>query len=86
MIRVVRPNVYMVVTVGGQTLVGMDERDHAAVETEWVENGETPFAEGPFGTYGEALGAAFEDSESTLLRNSPTSKLQGNIMAAWAVA
>ena len=53
---------------------------------EWVENGETPFAEGPFGTYGEALGAAFEDSESTLLRNSPTSKLQGNIMAAWAVA
>ena len=53
---------------------------------EWVENGETPFAEGPFGTYGEALGAAFEDSESTLLRNSLTSKLQGNIMAAWAVA
>ena len=53
---------------------------------EWVENGETLFAEGPFGTYGEALGAAFEDSESTLLRNSLTSKLQGNLMAAWAVA
>ena len=53
---------------------------------EWVENDETMFAEGPFGTYGEALGAAFEDSESTLLRNSLTSKLQGNIMAAWAVA
>ena len=53
---------------------------------EWAENGETLFAEGPFGTYGEALGAAFEDSESTLLRNSLTSKLQGNIMAAWAVA
>ena len=53
---------------------------------EWVENGETLFAEGPFDTYGEALGAAFEDSENTLLRNSLTSKLQGNIMAAWAVA
>ena len=53
---------------------------------EWVENGETLFAEGPFGTYGGVLGAAFEDSESTLLRNSLTSKLQGNIMAAWAVA
>ena len=53
---------------------------------EWVENGETPFVEGPFCTYGEALGAAFEDSENTLLRNSLTSKLQGNIMAAWAVA
>ena len=53
---------------------------------EWVENGEALFAEGPFNTYGEALGAAFEDSESTLLRNSLTSKLQGNIMAAWAVA
>ena len=53
---------------------------------EWAENGETLFAEGPFGTYGEALGAAFEDSENTLLRNSLTSKLQGNIMAAWAVA
>ena len=53
---------------------------------EWVENDETTFVEGPFGTYGEALGAAFEDSESTLLRNSLTSKLQGNIMAAWAVA
>ena len=52
----------------------------------WVENDETMFAEGPFGTYGEALGAAFEDSESTLLRNSLTSKLQGNLMAAWAVA
>ena len=53
---------------------------------EWVENGDALFAEGPFNTYGEALGAAFEDSESTLLRNSLTSKLQGNIMAAWAVA
>ena len=53
---------------------------------EWAENGETLFAEGPFGTYGEALGAAFEDSENTLLRNSLTSKLQGNLMAAWAVA
>ena len=53
---------------------------------EWVENDETTFVEGPFGTYGEALGAAFEDSESTLLRNSLTSKLQGNLMAAWAVA
>ena len=53
---------------------------------EWVENGETLFAEGPFGTYGVALGAAFEDSENTLLRNSLTSKLQDNIMAAWAVA
>ena len=53
---------------------------------EWAENGETLFAEGPFGTYGEALGAAFEDSENTLLRNSLTSKLQGNIMAAWVVA
>ena len=53
---------------------------------EWAENGETLFAEGPFGTYDEALGAAFEDSESTLLRNSLTSKLQGNLMAAWAVA
>ena len=53
---------------------------------EWVENDETLFAEGPLNTYGEALGAAFEDSESTLLRNSLTSKLQGNIMAAWAVA
>ena len=53
---------------------------------EWAENGETLFAEGPFDTYGEALGAAFEDSENTLLRNSLTSKLQGNIMAAWAVA
>ena len=53
---------------------------------EWVENDESTFAEGPFGTYGEALGAAFEDSESTLLRNSPTSKLQSSIMAAWAVA
>ena len=53
---------------------------------EWVENDETMFAEGPFGTYGEALGAAFEDSESTLLRNSLTSKLQSSIMAAWAVA
>ena len=53
---------------------------------EWVENGETLFAEGPFDTYGEALGAAFEDSENTLLRNSLTSKLQGNIAAAWAVA
>ena len=53
---------------------------------EWIENGETMFAEGPFGTYAVALGAAFEDSENTLLRNSLTSKLQGNIMAAWAVA
>ena len=53
---------------------------------EWAENGETLFAEGPFGTCGEALGAAFEDSENTLLRNSLTSKLQGNIMAAWVVA
>ena len=53
---------------------------------EWVENGEALFAEGPFGTYGEALGAAFEDSENTLLRNSLTSKLQGNLMAAWEVA
>ncbi len=53
---------------------------------EWVENDETLFAEGPFGTYAVALGAAFEDSENTLLRNSLTSKLQGNIMAAWAVA
>ena len=53
---------------------------------EWAENGETLFAEGPFDTYGEALGAAFEDSENTLLRNSLTSKLQGNLMAAWAVA
>ncbi len=52
----------------------------------WIENGETMFAEGPFNTYAEALGAAFEDSENTLLRNSLTSKLQGNIMAAWAVA
>ena len=49
-------------------------------------NGEALFAEGPFGTYGEALGAAFEDSENTLLRNSLTSKLQGNLMAAWEVA
>ena len=53
---------------------------------EWVENDETTFVEGPFGTYGEALGAAFEDSESTLVRNSLSSKLQGNLMAAWAVA
>ena len=53
---------------------------------EWVENDETLFADGPFCTYGEALGAAFEDSENTLLRNSLTSKLQDNIMAAWAVA
>ena len=53
---------------------------------EWVENDETLFADGPFCTYGEALGSVFEDSESTLLRNSLTSKLQGNIMAAWAVA
>ena len=53
---------------------------------EWVENDETMFAEGPFGTYGEALGAAFEDSENTLLRNSLSSKLQGSLMAAWAVA
>ena len=53
---------------------------------EWVENDETLFAEGPFGTYGEALGAAFEDSENTLLRNSLSSKLQGNLMAAWSVA
>ena len=52
----------------------------------WIEDGEALFAEGPFGTYGEALGAAFEDSENTLLRNSLTSKLQGNLMAAWAVA
>ena len=61
-------------------------QDNADFYWEWVANGETMFAEGPFGTYGEALGAAFEDSESTLLRNSLTSKLQGNIMAAWAVA
>ena len=53
---------------------------------EWAENGETLFAEGPFGAYGEALGAAFEDSENTLLRNSLSSKLQGSLMAAWAVA
>lgn len=53
---------------------------------EWVENDETLFVEGPFNTYGEVLGAAFEDSENTLLRNSLTSKLQGNLMAAWAVA
>ena len=53
---------------------------------EWVANEEVMFAEGPFDTYGEALGAAFEDSENTLLRNSLTSKLQGNIMAAWVVA
>lgn len=53
---------------------------------EWIEDGETLFADGPFCTYGEALGSVFEDSESTLLRNSLTSKLQGNIMAAWAVA
>ena len=52
----------------------------------WIANGETMFAEGPFNTYAEALGAALEDSENTLLRNSLTSKLQGNIMAAWAVA
>ena len=60
-------------------------QDNADFYWEWVENGETLFAKGPFGTYGEALGAAFEDSENTLLRNSLTSKLQGNIMAAWAV-
>ena len=53
---------------------------------EWVENGETLFAEGPFNTYAQALGAVFDDSESALLRNSLTSKLQDNIMAAWAVA
>ena len=53
---------------------------------EWVENGETLFVEGPFNTYGAVPGAAFEDSENTLLRNSLTSKLQDNIMAAWAVA
>ena len=53
---------------------------------EWVENDETLFVEGPFCTYGEALGAAFEDSENTLLRNSLSSKLQGSLMAAWAVA
>ena len=61
-------------------------KDSEGYYWEWVENGETLFAEGPFGTYGGVLGAAFEDSESTLLRNSLTSKLQGNIMAAWAVA
>ena len=53
---------------------------------EWVENDETMFVEGPFGTYTQVLVAAVEDSESTLLRNSLTSKLQGNLMAAWAVA
>ncbi len=53
---------------------------------EWVENGETLFVEGPCGTYGEALGSVCEDSESTLLRNSLTSKLQNDIMCAWSVA
>lgn len=61
-------------------------QDSAGFYWEWLEDDEALFAEGPFATYGEALGAAFEDSESTLLRNSLTSKLQGNIMAAWAVA
>lgn len=61
-------------------------KDSEGYYWEWVENDETMFVEGPFGTYGEVLWAAFEDSGSTLLRNSLTSKLQGNIMAAWAVA
>ena len=61
-------------------------KDSEGYYWEWVENDEALFAEGPFNTYGEVLGAAFEDSESTLLRNSLTSKLQGNLMAAWAVA
>lgn len=61
-------------------------QDNADFYWEWVANDETMFAEGPFNTYAQALGAVFEDSESTLLRNSLTSKLQGNIMAAWAVA
>ena len=61
-------------------------KDSEGYYWEWVENDETMFVEGPCGTYGEVLGAAFEDSESTLLRNSLTSKLQGNLMAAWAVA
>ena len=60
-------------------------QDNAGFYWEWMEDDETLFAEGPFATYVEALGAAFEDSESTLLRNSLTSKLQSNIMAAWAV-
>ena len=61
-------------------------QDNADFYWEWVENDETMFAEGPFGTYAVALGAVFDDSESALLRNSLTSKLQDNIMAAWAVA
>ena len=52
----------------------------------WVENDETMFVEGPFATYSEVLGAAFEDSENALLRNSLTSKLQNEIMRAWSVA
>ena len=61
-------------------------QDNADFYWEWIEDGETLFADGPFCTYGEALGSVFEDSENTLLRNSLTGKLQGNIMAAWAVA
>ena len=53
---------------------------------EWVENDETLFAEGPFYTYTQVLVAAVEDADNTLVRNSLSSKLQGNIMAAWAVA
>ena len=53
---------------------------------EWVENDETLFAEGPFNTYTQVLVAAVEDADNTLVRNSLSSKLQGNIMAAWAVA
>ena len=61
-------------------------QDNADFYWEWVANDETMFAEGPFNTYAQALGAVFDDSESALLRNSLTSKLQDNIMAAWAVA
>ena len=53
---------------------------------EWVENEEVLFAEGPFYTYTQVLVAAVEDADNTLVRNSLSSKLQGNIMAAWAVA